>query len=521
MFDAITAKLTAIVPRPGRRRERVSILLPFLIISLGLGALAWRSYNLSVRTEQGANAVAEQYAGYAAEITARRLDAAVRAQMALVSDEWQQTERRVDAPTFAALSSWISQHPWIVSAIYVPDEDPASSIYYAEIGRPKKERFRIARELFTSTGMVRYEYDPHALLDQVKDAMKQPPLARNGAAGALAIQQQADVTLVYNGREGTERLEDGFSSLSRLAAPLSEFGVRAVVRTAYVGGTGWQNQRVMSLWVSLLALALMSAGALLALRGINKESETMKLRGALIANVSHELRTPLSMIRLGAETLKRGKLHDHERDAIQDQILHEVLLLSHLVENVLDVARMQNQNTKVLAFTPVLPRDLIRGLISTYESWIRSKGFDVTMQLEEGIGEQLWDRDAVSRALLNLVDNAIKYSADDRWIEIVLRQTAEHVVIEVKDRGIGIEPKDEGRIFEPYFRARFSDTITRRGAGLGLTLVQQILASHGGSVELESVPGSGSTFRLMFPRSLAAGSPAEAPRMGRHRILET
>ena len=520
MFDAITAKLSSIVPHPGRRRERVSILLPFLIISLGLGALAWRSYNLSVRMEQGANAVAEQYAGYAAEITARRVDAAVRAQMALVSDEWQQTERRVDAPTFAALSGWITQHPWIISAIYVPDEDPASSIYYAEIG-PKKDRLRIARELFTSTGMVRYEYDPRMLLAQVKDAMRQPPLARNGERGALAIEQQADVALIYNGREGTERLDDGFASLSRLAPPLSDFGVRAVVRTAYVGGTGWQNQRVMSLWVSLVALVLMSAGALLALRGINKESETMKLRGALIANVSHELRTPLSMIRLGAETLKRGKLRDHERDAIQDQILHEVLLLSHLVENVLDVARIQNQSTKALAFTPVLPRDLIRGLVTTYESWIRSKGFDVTLQLDEGVGEQMWDRDAVSRALLNLVDNAIKYSGDDRSIEIVLRQTSESVVIEVRDKGVGIEPKDAARIFEPYFRARFSDTITRRGAGLGLTLVQQILESHGGSVELDSVPGKGSTFRLLFPRSLAAGSPAGAPHMGHARILET
>src|SRR5439155_8335662 len=112
-----------------------------------------------------------------------------------------------------------------------------------------------------------------------------------------------------------------------------------------------------------------------------------------------------------------------------------------------------------------------------------------------------WDRDAVSRAVLNLIDNAIKYSGDDnKQIDVVLRQTEASIVIEVKDRGIGIDSDDLAHIFEPYYRAQFSDTQTRRGAGLGLTLVQQIVASHGGRIEVESQPLRGSTFRLLFPR---------------------
>ena len=511
-FDAVLAKLSAIVPHPGRRRDRVSILVPFLIISAGLMALAWRSYNLSVKMEQGATALAEHYAGFAADITARRVDAAVRAEITLISDEWQQMERRAH-PTTASLSSWINQHDWIISALYVPDDDPTGSIYYERASDEKsKSGQTISRELFTSTGILRYVYDPRHLLATVHQAVKQPPL-RHNARGSLAIQQQADVVLVHGAKEGTEKLDDGFASVALLGDPLSEFGVRAVVRTAYVGGKGWQNHRVMSLWVSLVALALTGVGASLALRGMHKESETMKLRGALIANVSHELRTPLSMIRLGAETLKRGKLKEKERLEIEDQILREVLLLSHLVENVLDVARIQNQSTKALAFSAVAPRELIRNLVTTYESWIRSKGFEVALDLDDSVIDQLWDRDAVSRALLNLVDNAIKYSADDKHIDIVLRQTVEHVIIEVKDRGIGIAANDVGRIFDPYFRAQFSDTITRRGAGLGLTLVQQIVESHGGKVELDSVLGSGSTFRLLFPRSLESSATADLPTM--------
>jgi signal transduction histidine kinase len=242
----------------------------------------------------------------------------------------------------------------------------------------------------------------------------------------------------------------------------------------------------------------------------------MKLRGALVANVSHELRTPLSMIRLGAETLKRStKLTDRQRHDIEDSILREVVHLSHLVENVLDIGRMQSGG-KILAFTPVCPRDLITTVISTYESWIRSKGFEVSLHIEETVDEQMWDRDAVSRALLNLIDNAVKYSGDEKLLTIALRQTTEHVILEVQDRGIGIASNDLLHIFEPYYRAQFSDTQTRRGAGLGLTLVHQIVTSHGGRIEVDSTPGSGSTFRLLFPRP-ASPKPTPAPALAEAR----
>ncbi|HUR83055.1 MAG TPA: HAMP domain-containing sensor histidine kinase [Thermoanaerobaculia bacterium] len=511
MFDAILSKLRVASHRGGRP-DRVSILLPFVLISIGLGVLAWRSYNLSVRTEEGAKELAVQYARYASEITASRVDAAARAEMAAVSDEWQQLERRLADPTFAALKDWITQHEWITSAIYLPDFDPASSIY-AQEARGAKDAPEVTREFFTSSGSIKYTFDPRRLLavHGVLAALKQQPPK---TTGPMPIRRSADLALVTGVPAGARKLEDGYSFVTPLAAPLDNFGIRSVVRTSYVeGSSGWENQRTMSLWVSLLALVLLGIGAALALRGINKEAETMKLRGALIANVSHELRTPLAMIRLGAETLKRGKVKDKDRAEIEDQILREVLLLSHLVENVLDVARIQNNSERSVAFTPVHPRDLIRNLLTTYESWIRSKGFTTEVEIDDRVGEQMWDRDAVSRALLNLIDNAIKYSADDKHIEVALRQNDEHVIIEVHDHGIGISTVDQARIFDPYFRAQFSDTISRRGAGLGLTLVQQILASHGGRVEVESEAGNGSTFRLLFPRALE-GNAASLPALG-------
>ena len=494
------------------RSDRVSILVPFLIISIGLGVLAWRSYELSARLEDGVNILAIRYAGYAADITARRIDSAVRDAALGASEEWQQVERRSAAPTAVALDQWLKSNDWISSAIYVPDSDPTHSIFVSEPEGRRSSGPRLTREFYTSSGLVRYTYDPARLLERVGPILQQQPLMQRAAT-----QPQAQLSLVTSSqRHGEGRLTDGFAYVAPLAPPLSSYSVRAFVRAAY-GTSGWENARLISVWVSVVALALTALGAFLAMRGLKREAETMKLRGALIANVSHELRTPLSMIRLGAETLKRSsKLTEKQRAEIEDAVLREVLHLSHMVENVLDVARIQNRSTRALAFTPVLPRDLVTSLVSTYESWIRSRGFEIGLQIEEAVDEQLWDRDAVSRAVLNLVDNAVKYSSDTKFLAITLRQTAEHVVIEVKDSGIGIAASDLPHIFDPYYRAQFSDTQTRRGAGLGLTLVQQIMVSHGGRVEAESSPGAGSTFRLLFPRdsspdSQSAPALTEAP----------
>lgn len=507
MLEALLAKLKP-RSRGGERSDRASIVVPFLIIAAGVAMLAWRSYQLSDRMERGANALAVQYASFASEITARRADNAIRGVLTHAAEEWQQIERHTSSPAGNDLQAWINENDWIVSAIYVPDADPANSIYISELQTNEKMPLRLPREFYTSSGTVRYMYDPERLLLRVHDTIKQQALVRSH--DPFMVQQRADLTLIRSPHDGLQKLTDGFAFVTSLSQPLTMYGVRAVVRPSYIG-SGWENQGVISLILSFVALALTGVGAVLTFRGLRKEAEMVNLRGALIANVSHELRTPLSMIRLGAETLKRGaRLKEHEREQIEDQILRESMHLSHLVENVLDVARMQHGQSKVLAFTPVLPRDLVRTVVSTYESWIRSKGFNVTMQLDETIDEQMWDREAVSRALLNLIDNAIKYSDEVKAIEVVLRQSDGHVILEVKDSGIGIDQKELARIFDPYYRAQFSDTQTRRGAGLGLTLVQQILASHGGRVEVESEPGKGSTFRLLFPYAVAS-QPRVAP----------
>lgn len=488
----------------GGTTTRASIVVPFIIISLALAVLAYRSYQLSVRMERGLTTLAIQYLGYAAEITASRADAAVQQQIQSAHDDWRQVERSAGVMDYTALQQWTLRHPWVVSAIYIPDDEPEDAVYVQEADS-EPGGTRRSEEIYTATGSIALTYEPDRLVETIRAVMtRTPEIHAPHLPEAGELRAQSSLALVR--RSETSRLAQqgrGMSVTFPLAAPMDGYAIRAAVQSSYVG-SGWSNHRILSLWFAAVAFILVTVGMAFAIRGLKQEAEATQLRAALIANVSHELRTPLSMIRLAGETLKRGgnKLTPKDRADLEESILREVLHLSHLVENVLDVARLQ-KGTKRLFVAPVDPAELVRSMLMQYEGWFRSKGFAIELTVDENVPEQMWDRESVSRALLNLVDNAIKYSADDRVVYVSLREQPEEIEISVRDRGIGIEPHEIHRIFDPYYRASFSDTESRRGAGLGLTLVQQIVGSHGGKIEVDSTPGEGSTFRMLFPKSPA------------------
>ena len=485
----------------GAATNRASIVVPFIVISLALAVLAYRSYQLSVRMERGLDTLSVQYLGYAAEISASRADSAVNGLMTAASEDWRQMERSAREIDYTALQQWTLRHPWLVSAIYVPDGFPEDSIFVTE-PEEAKHHPRLTNEIYTATGTIRYTYDPERVIDLIRGVVtRAPEIQAPQLPEASELREQSSLALIHRGEEsGVERSQRGTSVIFPLAPPLDKYAIRASVQTQYVG-QGWASHRLISIWFAAIAFVLVTVGMAFAIRGLRQEAEATQLRAALIANVSHELRTPLSMIRLGAETLKRGtRLSPKERQDLQESILREVLHLTHLVENVLDVARLQ-KTAKPLAFATVDPVDLVRQLINTYEGWIKSKGFEVVVNIDPNVGEQNWDREAVSRALLNLIDNAIKYSGDDKVVYVTLAERNDAIELSVRDRGVGIPKNEIGRIFDPYYRAAFSDTEWRRGAGLGLTLVQQIVGSHGGKIEVDSEPGEGSVFRMLFPKA--------------------
>lgn len=479
---------------------RPYIVIPFVLVASALGALSWHSYQLSVRTERSLETLSVQYLHHAAEISASRADSVVKSSMFRAADEWQQIER-AENPTRDALNQWLRRNPWIVSAIYIPDEDLSLTEYVTQDLETEPTR-TFKNEFYTATGTIRYSYDPSRLLQTVRGAIQlESQVHMAHLPEAMEIRQQTQIGVVRRGEQiGFVSTPAGPTVIVPLSSPLHDYAIQAYIDPMF-SGSWWENPRAISLGYVILAIFIVAVGIGFAVRGLRREAEALQLRTALIANISHELRTPLSMIRMGAETLKRGdRLPEKDRRDIQESILRETIHLSHLVENVLDVARL-SKSARPLVFNPVDPVSLIESVVTSYESWIRSKGFELEVDIDSAPEDQMWDREAVSRALLNLIDNAVKYSADQKSLRIILSEDDEFVSIAVQDRGVGIPPQDLARIFEPYYRAQFSDTQTRRGAGLGLTLVQQIVHSHGGRIEVESVHGEGSTFRLLFPKA--------------------
>lgn len=234
-----------------------------------------------------------------------------------------------------------------------------------------------------------------------------------------------------------------------------------------------------------------------------RQSELSRAKSFFVASVSHELRTPLTAIRMHAELLRTRPGARKAREYLE-VIEGEAMRLTRLIENVLDAARIERGEKQ---YRP-MPLDLngaVRDALRALRYPLRRQGARVRLRLARPAPVVQADRDAVIQALTNLVDNALKYSADDKTLLIETRRTAGVAAIAVADRGVGIAPEERARVFEPFFRSADPAIRTRAGAGLGLALVRHIMAAHNGRVEVNSRPGRGSRFTLFFPKEEVHG----------------
>jgi signal transduction histidine kinase len=214
--------------------------------------------------------------------------------------------------------------------------------------------------------------------------------------------------------------------------------------------------------------------------------------------VSHELRTPLSLIRLYAETLEMGRLTSPQKYQEYYQIIRkESERLTALINNILDFSRIE-AGRKEYDFRETDMRELVRNTLDSYRYQIEQSGFT----FEEKIGDVpplRVDREAMARSLLNLVNNALKYSQDQKFIGVSLYRQNGSVNLEVTDHGIGIPEPEQQKIFEKFYRVGDPLVHNTKGSGLGLSLVRHIVQAHGGQVIVDSVPGQGSKFTISLP----------------------
>ncbi|MCB9850740.1 MAG: HAMP domain-containing histidine kinase [Phycisphaerales bacterium] len=239
-------------------------------------------------------------------------------------------------------------------------------------------------------------------------------------------------------------------------------------------------------------------------RVLQRELALSRMKQSFVADVSHELKTPLALIRLFGETLLSGRVPTEEKKREYYEIItRESDRLTHLINNILDFARI-DAGKKRYTFQATNIAALVRETYEAYKAQLDHAEFEHQLVLGDDLPEIACDRDAVAQALINLINNAMKYhDGADRFLGIdVSRETrrGQHgVLISVSDRGIGIKPEDRNRLFTDFYRANDDRVRAQRGAGLGLALVKHIIDAHDGIVDVESRLVKGSTFRIFLP----------------------
>ncbi|MBK7258040.1 MAG: hypothetical protein IPI01_09610 [Ignavibacteriae bacterium] len=254
----------------------------------------------------------------------------------------------------------------------------------------------------------------------------------------------------------------------------------------------------------LLIVALdliLLGGAILIYRNVRAQMEFARLKSTFVSNVSHELRTPLALIRMYAETLEMGRLKDErKKQEYYETILRETDRLSHLVNTILNFSRME-AGKRPYKMKETDLTELARGVLETYRLHCEQHGIQPVVELADAPVLVQVDPDAITEAIINLVDNAIKYGGTAKHCAIRTRLRPDAAVLEVEDHGIGIALEHQKKIFDVFYRVPAGLVHETKGSGLGLSLVRHIMNAHNGSVDVESEPGKGSTFRLVFPRS--------------------
>lgn len=250
--------------------------------------------------------------------------------------------------------------------------------------------------------------------------------------------------------------------------------------------------------LSALAVILI-AGVWIVFRNIKREIELVQIKSDFVSNVSHELRTPLALISMFAETLDMDRVKSEEKKKEYLKIINaETSRLSGIVNKILNFSKME-AGKRTYNFSEADINEITGKVFETYKFHMKNKGFAYSFTEREKLPKVNVDAEAVSEAVINLLDNAMKYSEDVKEVDISTGEDNGYVYVEVSDKGIGISEENQKKVFDKFFRVTSGLVHNTKGTGLGLTLVKHIIDAHKGRIDLKSRMWEGSTFRLLFP----------------------
>jgi signal transduction histidine kinase len=272
--------------------------------------------------------------------------------------------------------------------------------------------------------------------------------------------------------------------------------------------TGYGNQTIPQIidararpqraLMAMLA-GVLAIGVFFVVRAAAREVKLAELRSNFASSVSHDLKTPLALIQLFAETLELGRLKNTDRAHEYYRIINsEARKLTRLINNLLDFSKIEAGLRTYTKREPVDLTMLTRGVLESLESQFAHNQFTVTTRFNGVVPVEI-DAEAAVQAIENLISNAMKYSPEHREIEVEVDRGNGFGIVRVRDRGIGIPPRLQRKIFTKFYRIQTDAGTGPQGTGLGLAIVDHVMRGHGGFVRVDSEPGRGSTFSLHFP----------------------
>ncbi|MFN7210579.1 MAG: sensor histidine kinase, partial [Aggregatilineales bacterium] len=237
-------------------------------------------------------------------------------------------------------------------------------------------------------------------------------------------------------------------------------------------------------------------GVVVSLRDISYLKEVARMKAQFISNVSHELRTPLANLKLYLHLLQKGSAE--RRDHYLATMQRESERLSALIEDLLTLSRLDSEHTTV----DLLPTDLnalIGNLVTDRQALAEQRGLELRYTPSPSPATALLDAKLIVQAVGNLISNAMNYTPSGGTICVSVRREAREALICVADSGLGIAPEEQARLFERFYRGSAAQRTGAAGTGLGMAIVQEIVAKHGGRIAFESELDKGTTFYLRLP----------------------
>jgi len=267
------------------------------------------------------------------------------------------------------------------------------------------------------------------------------------------------------------------------------------------GEFGWGEKIISARLSPLFELNTKALlGLIIVLQDITKEKRLEEMRREFMANVSHELRTPITLIQGFSEAMIDIADSPEQQENFARTIFEEANRLKRLVEELLELSRI---DAGVISLEKELfnINDVFQEMKAKFEGTLKARRIDLEWEVD-GDAQEIWvDRFRFEQILINLIDNAIRHTAGGK-IRLLSRKNEQGIEIHVKDTGVGIAAEDLPYLFERFYRADKSRSRESGGTGLGLSIVKNLVEAHGGTITVESKPGSGTDFIMVFPKRI-------------------